>query len=369
MAKGFTLEVNPWVYLAQYSEENRWEEKYIEKPHLTLEQESKLPSEEKNRLLLKRNQFEELALVNYTSQYGFGVFEGLKAYPHKDGALKIFRPNENAKRMARSMEGLQMPAFPTQMFVRAVVNVVEKNRKLGFTPSYNSAWEKEDFVTGHSVYVRPFTYSEPGIGLNLSHNPWVVVISTNVGAYFAPGNSKAVVTDKLRAYPGGTGWIKCNANYVTPTLIKYDAMAKGYMEAIFLDSEQKHFEEGSSCNIFFLLKNDTLVTPELGDTILPGVTRKSVLQLAADEGVKTEERKISVEEAFSEAKEVFVTGTAAGISYIESITHKDRTVIFCDGKIGELTHELLKTLKGIQYGALEDRFGWLVDCESEIHAG
>ena len=366
MAKGFTLEVNPWVYLAQYSEEEEWEDKYIEKPHLTLDQESKLPSDERARLLMKRNQFEELPLVNYTSQYAFGVFEGLKAYPHKDGSLKLFRPEENAKRMARSMEGLQMPPFPPEMFVKAVVTVVEKNKKLGFTPVYNPDWENEDFVTGHSVYVRPFTYSEAGIGLNLCHHPWVVVVSTNVGAYFAPGNSKALITDKLRATPGGTGWIKCNANYVVPTMIKYDAMAKGYMEAIFLDSQQKYFEEGSSCNIFFLLKSDVLVTPELADTILPGVTRRSVLQLASNEGFKTEERMISVDEVFSEAKEVFVTGTAAGISYIESITHNDETVVFNDGKIGDITHGLLRTLKGIQYGSLEDRFGWLVDCESDV---
>ena len=362
MAKGFTLEVNPWVYLAQYTEDGRWEESYLEKSHRTAAEEKQMAEEEKGKILQQRNSFAELPLVNYTTQYGFGCFEGLKAFPQKDGSLKIFRPDENARRMHRSMEGLMMPAYPEAKFVQAAVNVVKRNRELGFTPGYDSAWEKEDFLMGHSVYVRPFSYSEPGIGLNLSSYPWVVIITTNVGAYFQPGNSKAVITDKQRAYPGGTGWIKCNANYVTPTLVKKAAMAQGYMEAIFLDAgERKYFEEGSSCNIFFLLKDGTLVTPELGDTVLPGITRKSILQLAQSEGMKTEERKISVEEVFQEAEEVFVTGTAAGVAYLESITHNGQTVVFKGGKMGEVARHLLNTLKGIQYGAIEDKFGWMFD--------
>jgi branched-chain amino acid aminotransferase len=132
------------------------------------------------------------------------------------------------------------------------------------------------------------------------------------------------------------------------------------MECIFLDCrEQKYFEEGSSCNLFFLLKSGILVTPSLEDTILPGVTRTSVLQLARDHGVKTEERRISVDEVFSEATEVFATGTAAGVSPIESITHQGREVVFNERRTGELSAYLLKTLKGIQYGTLPDRHGWM----------
>jgi branched-chain amino acid aminotransferase len=208
--------------------------------------------------------------------------------------------------------------------------------------------------------MRPFSYSEPGIGLNLSHAPWVIIVTSNVGAYFEPGRSKAVTTDKIRAFPGGTGWIKCDANYVTPTLAKYAVMEQGYMEALFLDSrEQKYFEEGSSCNLFFLMKDGTLATPELGDTILPGVTRKSILELAASMGIPTVERKISVDEAFTDAKECFVTGTAAGIAFIESVTHKGRTAVYNKGRMGDTTRALLITLKGIQYGAIEDKFGWM----------
>jgi branched-chain amino acid aminotransferase len=367
MPKGFSLQVNPWVYLAKYTESGEWVEQHIERPHRTSEEERAMSPSEKEELLVRRNAMEGLPLVNYTSQYGFGCFEGLKAFPQKGGGIKIFRPGSNAERMAASMEGLRMPAYPVDMFVGATVEVVARNAEIGFVPIYNTAWERDDFLSGESLYIRPFTYSEPGIGLNLSHYPWVVIATTNVGAYFAPGTSKAVTTDKIRANPGGTGWIKCNANYVTPTIVKYEVMEQGYMEALFLDAkEQKYFEEGSSCNLFFLLRDGTLVTPELGDTILPGITRKSIIELARDLGITTEERQISVDEGLSQAAEVFVTGTAAGIAYIESITHGDRTVIFNDGRMGDTTRLLLNTLKGIQYGAIEDRFGWMVPAGQSV---
>ncbi len=357
----FTLSIYPWTYLAKFKNDS-WTEKYIEKKHKTPEEEKNMSGEELKILLQKRNSFPELPLVNYTSQYGLGCFEGLKAFPQKDGKLKIFRPRENAGRMIRSMEGLMMPAFPEKKFVKAVKTVVENNKNCGFAPAYDREWEKDDFVFGHSVYIRPFTYSEPAIGLGLSVNPWVVIVTTPVGAYFRPGNSKAVTTEKVRAFRGGTGWIKCNSNYVIATLAKKEAEAKGYMESIFLDAkEQKYVEEGSSCNIFFLLKDDSLVTPSLGDTVLGGITRKSLLILAADMGIKVEERKISIDEVMEEAREVFVSGTAAGISYIESITHKNKTVVFSKGHIGEITRLLRKTLKGIQYGAIEDKFEWMME--------
>jgi branched-chain amino acid aminotransferase len=366
MAKGsFSLAVNPWVYVAKYQVDKKvWEEKLLEGPHLSPAEEARLSDAKKEELLTQRNTIAGMPLVNYTTQYGLGCFEGVKALPQKNGRIKVFRPDENAKRMKTSMEGLLMPGLPVDMFVEGIRKVVANNKQLGFCPQYDSAWEKDDFATGLSVYIRPFSYAEPGIGINLSHEPWVIIVTTNVGAYFVPGNAKAVTTDKKRATPGGTGWIKCNSNYVIPTLVKKTAETKGYMEAIFLDAiESKYVEEGSSCNIFFLLKNDTLVTPALGDTILPGITRKSILKLAQDMGIRTEERKIAIDEAMSEAKEVFVTGTAAGISYLESITHQGREAVFNNRKMGDVSRQLLKTLKGIQYGALEDKYGWMVDVE------
>ncbi|HEQ71574.1 MAG TPA: branched-chain-amino-acid transaminase [Spirochaetia bacterium] len=365
MPKGFTLEVNPFVYLAKFNAQNEWEEQYQEKSHRTPEEEAALPDEKHTELLEKRNSFPDLPLVNYTSQYGMGCFEGLKALPQKDGSLKLFRPEENAARMATSMKGLMMPVYPANLFVPAVKTVVAKNKAAGFAPVYDPEWEKNDFLFGHSIYVRPFSYSEGAIGLGISKHPWVVIVTTTVGAYFQADCPKAVTTDMVRANPHGTGWIKCDANYVAATLAKKKAEAAGFMEAIFLDArEGKYIEEGSSCNIFFLLKNDTLVTPDLGDTILPGITRKSVLTLAEDMGLPTEERRISIEEAMSEAKEVFVTGTAAGITYFESITHQGKTVTFNSCKMGEVTHTLLVTLKGIQYGAIPDKFGWMQDVEA-----
>ena len=181
-----------------------------------------------------------------------------------------------------------------------------------------------------------------------------MIVTTPVGVYFRPGNSKAVTTDKIRTYPGGTGWIKCDANYVTPILVKKQAEAEGYMEAIFLDArEGRYVEEGSSCNIFFFLKRGRLVTPELGDTVLPGITRDSVLALAQDLGIPAESRRITIEEAMSESVE-------AGATSIESITHKGKTAVFTNGSVGETTQLIQKTLKGIQYGAAEDKHGWMV---------
>jgi branched-chain amino acid aminotransferase len=320
-----------------------------------------MPAEEFAALLRKRNSFPQLPLVNYTTQYGMGCFEGLKAYPQKNGQLRLFRPDENAARMKRSMEGLMMPGFPEDRFIEAAVKIVKKNMELGFKPEYDPAWEKDNYISGHAVYIRPFSYSEPAIGLGVPQHPWVVMVATPVGTYFAPGNSKAVVTDKSRATPNGTGWIKCNANYVIPILAKKQAMLSGFMEAIFLDAaEQKYVEEGSSCNIFFKLKDGTLITPELGDTILPGINRKSVIEIAKDMGVKVEERKVPIAEVMENADECFVSGTAAGVSFIESITRNDKTAVFNGGKQGELTTELQKTLKAIQYGAIEDTKGWML---------
>lgn len=353
----------PWSYRARWQGEAGWSEEYLEKPHKTPEEERALPDGERAELLASRNSFPDLPLVNYTTQYGMGCFEGLKAFPRPDGSIRIFRPDENGKRLARSMEGLRMPAFPSQQFVEGVRGTVRRNHDIGFTVPYDSEWEKHDFLYGHSIYLRPFTYSEPGIGLGLSVEPWVIIVATPVGAYFDPdASSKAITTDKVRATPGGTGWIKCDANYVIPTLEKKRVQDNGFMECIFLDAATKTFvEEGSSCNIFFYMAGGTLVTPSLEDTILPGINRKSVITLAQDMGVPVEERRVSIDEVMTDAREVFVTGTAAGVAHIESVAHQGREAVFADRKIGDLSRALRKKLKGIQYGAEEDVHGWMFE--------
>jgi branched-chain amino acid aminotransferase len=360
MAKGFSLEIDPWAYRAKHQEGGAWTEEYIEKPHLTPAEEARLPDGERADLLLKRNNYADLPLVNYTTQYGMGCFEGMKAFPQPDGSISLFRPDENGRRMEASMRGLGMPGFPADMLQAAVRALVGRNKGIGFAPAYDPAWAAGDFLSANAVYVRPFTYAEPGIGVGISKNPWVIVITTPVGSYFKPGDSRAVTTRRIRATPGGTGWIKSDSNYVTSALAKKEAERDGFMEAVFLDArEHAYFEEGSSSNIFFVMKNGALVTPGLGDTILPGITRKSILVLAAETGMKTEERRISVKEVFSKARECFVSGTAAGITPIESLTHEGKEAVFSGRAVGEATRELLKTLKGIQYGALPDTHHWM----------
>jgi branched-chain amino acid aminotransferase len=293
MAKGFSLEIDPWAYRAKFQDDGTWTEEYIEKPHMTPGEEAALSEAERADLFLKRNNYADIPLVNFTSQYGMGCFEGLKAFPQADGSLKIFRPDENARRMEASMKGLFMPAFPASKFVPAVLSVVARNKSLGFAPAFDPAWARDDFIYGSAVYVRPFSYAEPGIGVGISAYPWVFVISTPVGAYFKPGNSRATTTRMIRANPGGTGWIKADSNYVTSAIAKKRAELEGFMEALFLDArEHAYFEEGSSCNIFFVMKNGSLVTPSLEDTILPGITRKSILVLAKEKGIAVEERRI-----------------------------------------------------------------------------
>jgi branched-chain amino acid aminotransferase len=357
----FSLNSYPVTYRSWYQIQSKtWTEEWLEKPHKTPAEEAAMGEGERDTLIASRNFYDDMPLVNYTTQYGLGCFEGLKALPQKDGGLAIFRPDRNAERFRRSMEGLLMPGFPEDRLVAACLEVVRRNAKLGFRPVYKGEWEKDSFSTADSIYIRPFTYSEGGIGVAPSRAPAVMIITTPVSAYFAGGKSAATTTDRVRATPRGTGWIKTASNYVISTLAKHEANAAGFMECVFLDSrEGKYLEEGSSSNIFVRFKSGELATPALGDTILPGITRASIIELARDLGVKVSERKISVEEVFLEGAECFVSGTAAGITPLESLTHQGRTVTFGNGKPGELSMTLQKTLKGIQYGTIGDTKGWM----------
>ena len=356
----FALNSYPIAYRAKFSEGN-WSEEYLEKPHKTPEAEAAMSAGERNAIENSRNYYDDMPLVNYTSQYGLACFEGLKALPQKDGGLAIFRPERNAARFFRSMEALYMPPFPEDFFLRACIETVKRNAALGFYPRYRNEWEKDSFMSADSIYIRPFTMAEGGIGVNISCEPWVMVICTPVSAYFSSSNFDAVVTDRIRATPRGTGWIKACSNYAIAALAKHEAIDDGYMECIFLDAaHHRYIEEGSSCNIFFHLKSGELVTPELGDTILPGITRSSIIELARDRGVTVEERQISIEEAMEATGECFVTGTAVGAVPITSVTWQGKKVIFNNGKPGDLAAEMQKTLKGIQYGVLPDSKGWLM---------
>ena len=355
----FSLLSFPIVYRAQFAKQG-WKGAFLEKPHKTPSVESSLSGSKKAEITASRNFYPDMPLVTYTTQYGFSCFEGLKAFPQKNGGVAFFRPEKNAARFYRSMKGLYMPPFPEEMFVKAVVDVVKKNAKLGFTLKYDSDWEKDSFMSASAIYLRPFVSTEAGIGVNISFKPWVIVVATTVGAYFSGGEKGAVVTNRIRATPNGTGWIKAASNYTIAALAKYEATEAGFVECIFLDSQNhKYVEEGSSCNIFFYLKSGELVTPELGDTILPGITRASIIELARDKKIKVSERKISIDEALAETRECFVCGTAAGAFPIPSISYKKKKTVFNKGKVGELTASLRETLKGIQYGLIPDTKGWM----------
>jgi branched-chain amino acid aminotransferase len=355
----FNLDSYPVVYRAKF-ERGAWREEFLEKPHKSPADEAALPESERAALASARNFFADMPLVSYTTQYGLSCFEGIKALPQKSGGLAMFRPDQNAARFARSMAGLYMPVFPENLFTAAVIETVKRNAALGFSIGYDASWEKDSYLNASSIYIRPFAYTEGGIGVNTSKEPWVVIICSPVTGYFKPGHAGAVITERIRATPKGTGWIKAASNYVISALAKHEAEQAGYMECIYLDAaERTYIEEGSSCNIFFVLKSGELVTPELGDTILPGITRASIIELAKEKGVTVQERKISWEEVQSEAAECFVSGTAAGATPIQSLARQGRKVVFSDGKTGAFTAWVGSTLKGIQYGALPDRKGWL----------
>ena len=154
------------------------------------------------------------------------------------------------------------------LYLKASVEFLKRNRELGYVPAYDPAWEKDNFAGASAVYVRPFMYSEGAIGIGSSKAPYVIICGTTVSSYFKGANSKAVITDRIRATPKGTGWIKCASNYVVSSLAKKEAEEAGFMEVIFLDAtDRKYIEEGSSCNIFFRLKSGELVTPALGDIV------------------------------------------------------------------------------------------------------
>ena len=355
----FALEMYPVLYFARYNAGTKnWEEHWVTQDSVSYDGLQKLAGGERERLLSARNKL-PLPAVSYTSQYGYGCFEGMKAFPQKNGGVSIFRPDRNGARFENSLKGLRCPVFPHKMYVQACAEFIRRNAALGYVPRYESEWEKNDFATAKAVYMRPFMTSEGAIGVSCAKEPYVIICATTVSNYFTSGGTKAVTTKRIRATPNGTGYIKCGSNYVISALAKKEAEEQGFMEAVFLDSEHhKYLQEGSSCNIFLLLKNGTLVTPELQDTILPGITRSSIIDLARRQGIKTEERLVSIDEAMNDAAECFVSGTAAGITPIESITHNGTEAVFNNRSPGKTSLMLLKQLKGIQYGTCEDTNSW-----------
>ncbi len=286
-------------------------------------------------------------------QYAQTCFEGLKAYTTEDGHIVIFRPDLNAERMMNSAARLEMPQFPKERFVEAVTKLVEANAD--FVPPYGS---------GATLYIRPYMFgTNPVIGVKPASEYQFRAFCTPVGPYFK-GGAKPItirVTDFDRAAPHGTGHVKAGLNYAMSLHAIVDAHKQGFDENMYLDAGTRTYvEETGGANFIFVTKDGTVVTPK-SDSILPSITRRSILYVAEHYlGLKTEERKVP----FSEVKdfaECGLCGTAAVISPVGKIVDHGNEICFPSGmeKMGPVIQKLYDTLTGIQMGHLEAPEGWI----------
>ncbi len=285
--------------------------------------------------------------------YGQEAFEGMKAFKGKDGKVRLFRWEENAKRMRNSAVGIRMAEVPDKMFINAVKKVIELNSE--FIPPYGS---------GASLYLRPLLIgSGPQVGVKPANEYLFMIFVSPVGPYFKEGFKPVdmmITRDFDRAAPLGTGSIKVGGNYAASLNTLHEAHEKGFASAIFLDAkEKKYIDECGPAN-FFGIKNNTYITPK-SDSILPSITNMSLLTIAEDMGCKIERRPVEVEE-LATFEEAGACGTAAVISPIRSITDigTGKTYMYSeDGKPGSVSLKLYETLQGIQTGDIEDKFGWV----------
>ncbi|KAJ4963876.1 hypothetical protein NE237_023815 [Protea cynaroides] len=285
--------------------------------------------------------------------YGQGMFEGLKAYRKEDGRVLLFRPEQNAMRMKMGAERMCMPSPSIEQFVDAVKQTVLANKRWVPPPGKGS------------LYLRPLLMgSGASLGLQPAPEFTFLIYATPVGSYFKEGLApiKLLVEDEYhRATPGGTGGVKSISNYAPVLKAQAQAKSKGFSDVLFLDSiSKKYLEEVASCNVF-VVKDKTISTPATRGTILPGITRKSVIDIAIDHGYEVEERPIPVEELF-EADEVFCAGTAVVVSPVGSITYQGKSVEYRTGD-GSVSRKLYSTLIGIQTGLIKDKMGWTVEID------
>lgn len=291
--------------------------------------------------------------------YAQETFEGLKAYRTKEGKIQLFRPEMNAKRMIRSNERLCMPEFPVDMFVEAIRALVEVEQD----------WVPSEPNT--SLYIRPFMFaSEASLGVHMADSYKFMVICCPVGAYYATGLDpvKILVEDELvRAVKGGTGFTKCGGNYAGSILGQVKAEKLGYAQVLWLDGEErKYVEEVGTMNIMFKIAGEIYTAPIEGGTVLPGVTRDSMITLLREWGYTVNETRLSIDDLMKAGhdgtlEEVYGTGTAAVISPVGELRYKDDVVVINNGQTGELTQKLYDTLTGIQWGDIEDTHGWIVE--------
>ncbi len=287
--------------------------------------------------------------------YGTEIFEGLKAYRTVNGDITMFRPMENIRRLNNSAERLCLPQIDEDMALEILDAIVEMEKD----------WVPHS--EGTSLYLRPFMYgNDPHLGVHAVDAATYVVICSPVGAYYAEGINPvkiAIEKEDVRAVKGGTGYAKCGGNYAASLRAGKRAEQEGYSQVLWLDGvHRKYIEEVGAMNVMFKI-NGEIITPELTGSVLPGITRKSCIELLKSKGYKVTERLISVDELYEAAKngsleEAWGTGTAAVVSPIGWLYYDGEEFEVAGGKIGKVTQELYDELTGIQWGKLEDKFKW-----------
>lgn len=288
--------------------------------------------------------------------YAQEIFEGLKAYKRQDGTITLFRPEMNAHRFNLSAERMSMPQLPEELFLKGIEDLVRLEKD--WVPASE----------GTSLYIRPAMIAvEPVLGVKPSDHYYFYVILSPVGAYYASGFNpvKIMVEDNyVRAVPGGTGEAKTGGNYASSLKAGLEAKKKGYDQVLWLDGvHRRYVEEVGAMNMFFAY-GDLVVTSPLTGSILNGVTRDSAIKLAASLGFRVEERLIDINELMADIKagkvtEAFGSGTAAVITPVGTLSYKGEDYTIGSGAVGSLTRKLYDTLTGIQYGRIDDRFGWV----------
>jgi branched-chain amino acid aminotransferase len=293
------------------------------------------------------------AVLHYAQE----IFEGLKAYHAVDGGVTMFRPEANAARFRMSAERMAMPALPDELFLGSLHELVAVDRE--WIPTAPEA----------SLYLRPFMYaSEVFLGVKPSSEYLFLVIASPVGSYFKGGVKPVSVwvsEDYTRAAPGGTGAAKCGGNYAASLVAQAQAIEHGCDQVVFLDAvERRYVDELGGMNVFFVYGDGTLVTPPLTGSILPGITRDSLITLARDQGLTVVERPYSYDEWRADAasgalREAFACGTAAVITPIGAVRSTTEEFLIADGTAGTVTTDLRQQLVDIQRGRTPDRYGWV----------
>jgi len=287
--------------------------------------------------------------------YAQETFEGLKAYRTPDGSIQLFRPDMNAKRMVNSNKRLCMPEIPVDMFVEACKALVE----------VDADWVPSE--PGTSLYIRPFMFTSEGqLSLHSCSQFIFAVIASPVGAYFAEGINpvKILVEDEyVRAVRGGTGFAKCGGNYAAAMAGQEKAEAMGYSQVLWLDgTERKYVEEAGGMNFMYMINGEFWTAP-LEGTVLPGVTRDSIIHILKDWGYTVREERMSIDDLMAAGhagslQEAFACGTAAVISPVGMLNYRGDEITINEFKIGETTQKLYDYLTGIQWGNVADAYGW-----------